>query len=275
MSDRLSTLNLDLVPASRSRRRAPSGRWLDGETHALVIAPRPGGERALDDFEGETSGRDRPGRPGLPEERGRAPAAPRVAAAAPARHAHLGRLRRSHRPGDAGPRRGDARASAGASRRSSRSSRSARWPARAASPPQVMDDATGRDVRPAGWTGRHRRRRRPPEDARRRRRDGRRRLHVLHHRPLATHVDAHADDYDERDAAREGSPPWPARSAGSTSYRGQSVMLRDRAPPIALDEAGVPAGRGQVRPGAEPCRVAGGPHPPTCTSRPAATTRSS
>ena len=50
-------------------------------------------------------------------------------------------------------------------------------------PRQVMDDAL--DGMRAGRLDRpHRRRRRPPEDAQGRRRDGRRRLHLLHDRPL-------------------------------------------------------------------------------------------
>ena len=102
-------------------------------------------------------------------------------------------------------------------------------------PAQVMDDALDgmaprRLDRPDG------RRRRPPEDPRGRRRDGRRRLHLLHHRPFRPGRRATPTTTTRRRSAI-GSPPWPARSTGSTrtaagrssSPTGTAVSLDERA----------------------------------------------
>ena len=87
-------------------------------------------------------------------QRRRAASARAGAAPAAAGPGALGRLRRSPRAGDAGPRARCAARAGGASRRSSPSSRSARWSAPTADAGQVMDDATPGPARPrAGRSG--------------------------------------------------------------------------------------------------------------------------
>ena len=127
--------------------------------------------------------RDRPRRPRLAEERGRAPAAPRVAPPAPARDAHLGRPRRPPRPRDPRPRAGRAR---GGRHRRHRADLPAAVDPRDDPHRSHADRGHGRrdvgDVR-GRVDGRHRRRRRPPEDDGRHRRLPRGRLLDVHDRP--------------------------------------------------------------------------------------------
>ena len=169
------------------------------------------------DFEGETTGSAAGAvlvGPDLAEERRRAPAPPRVAPPAAARHAHVGRARRPPRPRDARPRARGARG--GRVRRDRPDLPAAVDPRDDPHRPHAGRGDGRRDVGDVrrGVDGRHRRRRRPPEDDGRHRRLPRGGLLDVHDRPRrARGLRARTPPTSPRSApARRGCPGPTSRT---------------------------------------------------------------